>query len=186
MIGQNIHIIESMKRYPSASYTNKNLLFFLIIAFVFVACSDDNEFGPAGNGVHQEPSFTVSVTQPPMDPTYAAQIKEMRDPDVPPLPFPDNPDPSQCGIPTVWGKSDTAYLNGEYEGEMIQPDVFLYDSHLRFNIVAQAPHGTRVEILLYQQNPVIDYYLVKITGAEQPNEGWVPAPFLSFEPIKIN
>ncbi len=25
---------------------------------------------------------------------------------VPPLPFADNPDPTQCGIPTPWGKDD--------------------------------------------------------------------------------
>jgi hypothetical protein len=26
-----------------------------------------------------------------------------RDPDVPSLPFPDNPDPTQCGTPMQWG-----------------------------------------------------------------------------------
>lgn len=50
--------------------------------------------------------------------------------------------------------------------------VLLYDSHLRLDIAARAAHGSEVEVLLYQQNPVTDYYLVKIAGAGQPNEGF--------------
>ncbi len=125
----------------------------------------------------------IVATHPPLEPTYAAMIAERRDPDVPALPFPDNPDPSQCGIPTPWGSDNQAWLTGIYEGEMVQPEVMLYDSHLRMEIVAQAAHGSEVEVILYQQNPVTDYYLVKIVGAESPNEGWVPGPFLSFNPV---
>jgi hypothetical protein len=29
---------------------------------------------------------------PPLEPTYAAMIAERQDPNMPPLPFPDNPD----------------------------------------------------------------------------------------------
>ncbi|MCB0155901.1 MAG: hypothetical protein KDF65_13970, partial [Anaerolineae bacterium] len=85
------------------------------------------------------------------------------------------------GIPTIWNSDAPAYLNGIYEGELIQPLVFLYDSHLRREITAQAPHGSEIKILLSQSNPQLDYYFVKIIGADQPNEGWVPAPFVSFE-----
>jgi hypothetical protein len=103
---------------------------------------------------------------------------------VPALPFPDNPDPDQCGIPIEWGENGQAWLNGYYEGELIEPIVHLYDSHLRLEVTAQAPHGTEVEILLYQSNPVLDYYLVKIKGESgAQSEGWVPAPLLSFEPV---
>ncbi len=104
--------------------------------------------------------------------------------DVPALPFADNPDPTQCGIPTAWGSANNqAWLNGIYEDEMVQPVVFLYDSHLRHKIVSQAPHGTEVQIILFQANPILDYYMVKIPGAPVgQNEGWVPAPFLSFRP----
>jgi len=105
-----------------------------------------------------------------------------RDPDVPPLPFPDNPDPALCGIPQPWNSDTPAYLNGIYEGELLQPIVFLYDSHLRRKIVAEAPHGTEVKIILSQSNPELNYFMVKIVGADSPNEGWVPAPFVSFEP----
>ena len=43
-----------------------------------------------------------------------------RDPDVPPLPFDDNPDPSQCGIPVRWGDEDNlAWLSGFWRGELI-------------------------------------------------------------------
>ena len=128
----------------------------------------------------------ASEPQPPHQPaeaTAVAWIQSNRDPDVPPLPFPDNPDPTQCGIPTAWGDDSTAWLTGIYEGELVQPNVFLYDSHSRLSIAAKAPHGAQVQVILYQQNPVLDYYLVKIEGAPKPNEGWVPGPFLSFEPI---
>lgn len=109
-------------------------------------------------------------------------------PDVPKLPFPDNPDPSLCGIPTMWGPTNNqAWLNGIYNGEMVQPTVFLYDSHLRYNIKAQAPHGTKVQIILFQANPVLNYYMVKIVGGPAgQNEGWVPEPFLSFEPLNLS
>ena len=128
----------------------------------------------------------VSEPQPnhnPAEETAVAFIQANRDPDVPPLPFPDNPDPDQCGIPTVWGDDSIAWLTGLYEGKLIQPNVFLYDSHSRLSITAQAPHGSQVKVILYQQNPVLDYYLVKIEGAPKPNEGWVPGPFLSFNPV---
>lgn len=105
-----------------------------------------------------------------------------RDPDVPALPFADNPDPSQCGIPVRWGESGEAWLTGLWEGELIQPEVLLYDSHLRAGVTAGAPHGTEVEIVLFQENPVLDYYFVRIPG-DPGGEGWVPAPFLSFDPV---
>jgi hypothetical protein len=169
---------------------NKLIWLFILFAVLLAACSAGvSDTVPAGENPDPvaDSAFAATAvaqpTHPPLDPTYAAQILEMRSPDVPDLPFPDNPDPAQCGIPIEWGQDDPAYLSGIYAGELVQPTVLLYDSHLRFNITAQAPHGTAVQVLLYQQNPTTDYYLVKITGADQPNEGWVPAPFLSFEPV---
>jgi hypothetical protein len=101
---------------------------------------------------------------------------------VPSLPFVDNPDPTQCGIPTRWGTTNNqAWLTGFYEGDLVQPIVYLYDSHLRRSVTASAPHGTEVEIVLVQENPTLDYYMVKIVGAPiEADEGWIPAPFLSF------
>lgn len=125
----------------------------------------------------------MSTEQTSAEETAVAWIEAHRDPDVPSLPFPDNPDPDQCGIPTAWGNNGTAWLTGIYEGELVQPVVLLYDSHSRLSITTEAPHGAQVQIILYQQNPVLDYYLVKIEGAPKPNEGWVPGPFLSFDPI---
>jgi hypothetical protein len=114
--------------------------------------------------------------------TYLVSEVE-RAPDVPALPFDDNPDPSQCGIPVPWGEFDnTAWLSGIWEGRLVQPDVFVYDSHLRQSVVGSAPHGTQVEIVLYQENPVLDYYMVRIQGESQL-EGWLPEPFLSFDPV---
>ncbi len=129
---------------------------------------------------------TLTPTPLPSPTPEVAIVTIERDPDVPELPFPDNPDPLQCGIPIQWGNSDNrAWLNGIYEGEMVQPEVLLYDSHLRHSVVTSAPHGAEVEIVLYQPNPVLDFYMVRIVGAEGEGlrEGWVPAPFLSFQPI---
>ncbi len=107
--------------------------------------------------------------------------------EIPDLPFEENPDPNECGIPQPWGTfNNQAWLTGYYEGEMIQPVVYLYDSHGRNQIVATAPHGTEVEIVLFQANPVLNYYFVKIPGAPAgQHEGWVPAPLLSLEPAAI-
>lgn len=103
-----------------------------------------------------------------------------RDSDVPNLPFADNPDPSQCGIPIAWGDSNNkAWLTGVWHGELIEHDVLLYDSHLRQSVVGSAPHGSQVEILLFQENPVLDYYYVRVGS----KEGWVPEPFVSFDPV---
>lgn len=106
-----------------------------------------------------------------------------RDPDVPSLPFDDNPDPDQCGIPVQWGDSNNeGWLTGMWEGELIQSEVLVYNSHLRVSVTGSAPHGTQVEIVMYQENPILDYYFVKIPG--QPGqEGWIPEPFLSFDPV---
>jgi hypothetical protein len=101
--------------------------------------------------------------------------------DVPDLPFPDNPDPNLCGIPVKWGKEDPAWLSGYYQGKLIEPIVYLYDSHLRNEITGEAPSGAAVRILLYQQNPKLDFYMVETIDLNPKQTGWVPAPFLSFQ-----
>jgi hypothetical protein len=105
-----------------------------------------------------------------------------RDPDVPELPFPDNPDPDACGIPRPWGDDGTAWLSGVWDGELIEPQVLLYESHLRYTITGRAPHGSEVRIVLYQENPTLDYYFVEVVD-DPTQQGWVPAPFLSFDPV---
>jgi hypothetical protein len=106
-----------------------------------------------------------------------------RAPNVPALPFPDNLDPSQCGLPSAWTSAAPAFLTGVYDRVLVEPTVFLYDSHLRQRIVASAPNGAQVKILMAQQNPTLNYYMVEIVDASPPaNEGWVPAPFVTFEP----
>ncbi len=103
-----------------------------------------------------------------------------RDPEVPDLPFPDNLDPSQCGIPTIWANTELAWVTGYFDGKLVQPTVFLYDSHSRMRITGRIPTGTQVKIKLYQHNPSLDYYLVR-SLTHPPQEGWIPAPFLEFE-----
>ena len=148
---------------------------FLVLTLFVAACTQVGEPAPT-------PSSTVSVQETP--PRDGDQVEIQRDPDVPELPFPDNPDPDQCGIPQQWGKDDPAWLSGHYQGELVQPTVYLYDSHLRKRITGAAPTGAKVRIILYQSNPVLDYYMVRTIDTEEPQEGWVPAPFLSFESVE--
>jgi len=106
-------------------------------------------------------------------------VAPQRDPDVPELPFPDNPDPNACGIPTPWNGYE-AWVNGTYQGQVVQATVFLYDSHERLHITGAVPSGTPVQVELYQANPVLDFYFVRADTASGPQKGWVPAPFLQF------
>ena len=45
-----------------------------------------------------------------MNPTLMVELEMLKSPDVPDLPFPDNIDPSLCGIPTRWGDDNQAKL----------------------------------------------------------------------------
>jgi hypothetical protein len=108
-------------------------------------------------------------------------IQSQRDSNVPDLPFPDNPDPTLCGMPVKWGLDSPARLSGYYQGNLIEPTVYLYDSHLRYKITGEAPSGTAVHILFYQHNPKLDYYMVETVGVNPKQTGWVPAPFISFQ-----
>lgn len=98
---------------------------------------------------------------------------------VPQLPFASHNDPSLCGIPQPMGKGVTGILDGHYQGKLIEATVYLYDSHLRNAVTGEAPTGTRVRVLYYQSNPVLDYYMVRVPTPDGSSfEGWVPAPFL--------
>lgn len=104
-----------------------------------------------------------------------------RDADVPDLPFPDNPDPNACGIPTPFG-DHAGWVNGTFHGQVVEPTVFLYDSHERKHITGALPSGTQVQVQEYQANPVLDFYLVRADTADGSQTGWVPAPFLQLTP----
>jgi len=111
----------------------------------------------------------------------ATPISIQRDADVPQLPFPDNPDPNACGIPASFGGS-RAWVNGVYQGQLVEPTVSLYDSHERLHVTGAVPSGTEVQVELYQANPVLDFYYVRAETAAGPQKGWLPAPFLQFDP----
>lgn len=137
----------------------KAILVVVVLAGLLTACGDGESRGA-----------DVAVATSTLGPLPAV---------VPPLPFADNPDPEACGIPREWGRDEPGQVTGLYAGELIQPVVYLYDSHLRREVVGQIPDGGRVEILLSQSNPVLDYYLVRSIDLGQPQEGWIPAPFLN-------
>jgi hypothetical protein len=113
---------------------------------------------------------TATITQAPTDPLPAT---------VPVLPFANNPDPTLCGIPEPDGRQ--GIVTGEYEGKLVQPIVYLYNSHLMNAITGQVYPGTHVKIELSQTNPTLNFYFVKTTGVEPAQSGWLPAPFLSIE-----
>jgi hypothetical protein len=97
---------------------------------------------------------------------------------VPPLPFASHNDPSLCAIPQPMGTGVVGTLDGHFQGKLVEPTVYLYDSHLRNAVTGEAPSGTRVQVLYYQSNPTLDDYLVRVPTANGSFEGWVPAPFL--------
>jgi len=99
--------------------------------------------------------------------------------EIPPLPFAENPDPTLCGLPQPDGRKGV--ITGEYEGEVVQPIVYLYSSHLRDSIVGQVYPGTKVKITLRQINPSLDYFFVETINVEPPQKGWAPAPFVEIE-----
>ncbi|MFN3333364.1 MAG: hypothetical protein ACK47M_12715 [Caldilinea sp.] len=116
----------------------------------------------------QAPSLAI-VTTAPTAPLPAIP---------PPLPFHDNPDPTLCGIPQPDGRQGT--VTGKYAGEVVQPIVYLYDSHSRNQVVGQVYPGTRVKVEFSQINPELNFYFVRTIGVTPAQSGWIPAPFLVF------
>jgi hypothetical protein len=124
---------------------------------------------------------TSTPVATPVGGSQAIALTAQRDADVPDLPFPDNPDPNACGIPTQFGGS-AAWVSGTYQGRVVEPTVLLYDSHERLHITGAVASGTEVQVQLYQSNPVLDFYYVQADTPSGPQKGWVPAPFVSFNP----
>jgi len=100
---------------------------------------------------------------------------------VPELPFDDNPDPDQCGIPQPLGDAVRGTVDGSWQGETLFPDVHLYDSHLRSRVTGTIPTGTRVKVEMFQNNPVLNYWYVRWDGPDGTVQGWIPAPFLTVQ-----
>lgn len=142
------------------------------IALVIAACGSRTDMQTAVAG----PPIAASASNP-----VTVHATSLPQPAVPVLPFADNPDPTQCGIPMTWGKDDPAWITGLYQGKLIQPVVFLYNSHERREVVGQIPHGGRVRILLSQANPALNYYFVRSLDLQSAQEGWIPAPFVALD-----
>ena len=120
---------------------------------------------------------TPTATPSEVAVSQAGTVARQRDADVPELPFPDNPDPNACGIPTPW-HGEVAHIEGTFQGQLVEPTVYLYDSHERLHITGAVPSGTTVQVELYQANPVLDFFYVRADTPTGPQTGWVPAPFL--------
>jgi hypothetical protein len=76
----------------------------------------------------------------------------------------------------------TGWVDGVYEGHLVEPTVLLYDSHERLHITGRVPSRTEVRVQLRQSNPVLDFYYVVADTPAGHQTGWVPAPFLQFNP----
>jgi hypothetical protein len=126
--------------------------------------------GSAGSATTPVPFETVA--------SEASPTSVARDPDVPQLPFPDNPDPNARGIPTSYG-GFSAWVNGVYRGQIVEPTVLLYDSHDRIHITGAVPSGTEVQVELYQANPVLDFYVVRAETPAGPQSAGYPHRFFS-------
>lgn len=137
--------------------------------------------GACGSPIAQPAATAVVPAVEPSTPGPVSSIPGALAVEVPPLPFPDNPDPNECGIPTLWGKDDPSWVTGYYQGQLVQPVVSLYDSHARREVAGQIPHGSRVRIKLTQANPALNYFLVRSLDLDPPQEGWVPVPFVSLD-----
>jgi hypothetical protein len=92
----------------------------LAAAMLATACSPTD----ARNTAMQSVAYASSVVTAP------SAFVQQRDINVSELPFPDNPDPNQCGIPTLWG-GGAGWLDGTYASKLIEPTVLLYNSHER-------------------------------------------------------
>jgi hypothetical protein len=123
------------------------------------------------------PAAAPPETTPATGPGPAAQAAPATS-DVPDLPFDDNPDPDQCGIPQPLGDGVRGTVTGRWQGEPLFADVHLYDSHLRAEVTGTVPDGSEVQVLMFQNNPVLNYWFVRWEGPEGAVEGWLPAPFL--------
>ena len=109
---------------------------------------------------------------------FAAPPANLSASDVRPhLPFPDNLDQSQCGIPTVLGGEFAGELSGSYGGELQEALVRLYDSHARAEVVGRAWTGSPARALLMVSGPQLSYLLVRVKVGHQELEGWIPAPY---------
>lgn len=102
---------------------------------------------------------------------------------VPAFAFDDNPDPDQCGIPQPMGSGYSGTLHGTVDGALVEPRVYLYDSHLRSAVRGTLRAGSVVEVVMYQSNPVLDFFFVRFRGDDGRSvEGWVPAPLIDVHP----
>jgi hypothetical protein len=159
---------------------------FAVIAIVFaiytVVDSTQADEGDATDQSAEQASPTPATIKHDPD-----EFADVNTDNIPDLPFPHEQDPLECGIPQPWGDDNQAWLYGVWEDELIRPEVFLYESHARKEILGQAEHGSEVEVLMYQANPVLDFYLVRVVeGGSGERQGWVPEPFLTFDASKLS
>jgi hypothetical protein len=104
--------------------------------------------------------------------------------EVPALPFATNPDPDLCGIPVPMGAGFVGLLHAEYDGEVQEAPVHLVDSHLRAAVTGHVPAGATVEVVLFQENPELDFYFIRWSGPNGVVSGWVPAPYLDVSRVE--
>ena len=94
------------------------------------------------------------------------------------FPFATNPDPDLCGIPMPKGEGFHGVLHATFEGVLQVEVVHLFDSHLRAAVTGHVPAGASVEVVLFQDDPELDFFFVRWNGPDGTESVWAPAPFL--------
>ena len=98
----------------------------------------------------------------------------------PPLPFVTNRDADHSGSQIEWSDDRHTWATGIYKGRVLGIAVYLYESPRRSRVVGQVLHRSRIQILRYQEGAP-GYYLVRSLEMDPIQEGWVPAPLVSFQ-----
>lgn len=96
----------------------------------------------------------------------------------PVLPFSDNPDTNQCGLPVILNTRGT--VTGTYQGRVYEQPVRLYDSHARQGVVALVPQNTPARALLLVSGPRLNHVLVQLRVNARTVEGWLPDPYFTY------
>lgn len=98
----------------------------------------------------------------------------------PPLPFADSQDTDPSGTTIEWRDDRPAWPTSIYEGRVLGLAAYLYDSPRRDRVIGQVLHRSRVQILRHQEGEP-GYYFVRSLEMDPVQEGWLPAPLVTFQ-----
>ncbi len=98
----------------------------------------------------------------------------------PPLPLVTKRDTDQSGSQIEWSDDRHTWATGIYKGRVLGIAVCLYDSPRRSRVVGQVLHRSRIQVLRHQEGAP-GYYLVRSLEMDPVQQGWLPAPLVTFQ-----